>query len=116
MLADTDLAEVRRVVEHHVDEIEKSRRLPDAVVDVMRRTGIFRLAMPRELGGLEVPITDTVTPSPWWRPPMAAPDGAPPSAPAATSSPATYRSTPLARSSPTRIRATPRCSLPAARW
>src|SRR5215469_10888862 len=40
------------------EEIEAGRRLPEPVVDEMKRAGVFRLAMPREWGGPEVdPLT-----------------------------------------------------------
>ena len=52
--------DVRRVVADHVEEIEKGRRLPDAVVDALRRSGLNRMAIPVELGGFEAPVPDTV--------------------------------------------------------
>jgi indole-3-acetate monooxygenase len=54
------VAEVQQVVTEHVDEIEQTRRLPDAVVAVLRRSGINRMAIPAELGGLEVPVPTAV--------------------------------------------------------
>ena len=42
------------------DEIERNRRLPDAVVAALRDTGINRLLIPAALGGLEAPITDVM--------------------------------------------------------
>ena len=42
------------------DEIERSRRLPDAVVAALRDTGINRLLIPAALGGMEAPITDVM--------------------------------------------------------
>jgi alkylation response protein AidB-like acyl-CoA dehydrogenase len=41
-------------------EIERSRRLPDAVVTALRNTGINRLLIPAALGGVEAPITDVM--------------------------------------------------------
>ncbi|MGV7350042.1 acyl-CoA dehydrogenase family protein [Mycobacterium kansasii] len=39
-------------------EIEESRTLPSSVVDLIRDVGVFRMAVPRELGGPEVhPVT-----------------------------------------------------------
>ncbi len=54
------VSDIQAVVADHVEEIEQRRRLPAAVVDCLRRSGVFRLAIPRELGGLEAPVTDTV--------------------------------------------------------
>jgi alkylation response protein AidB-like acyl-CoA dehydrogenase len=52
--------DVRDVVRENIDEIEKGRRLPDAVVESLRRSGLNRMAIPAELGGLEAPVPDTV--------------------------------------------------------
>src|SRR3954451_22497043 len=54
------IAEVQRVVADHADDIEKGRRLPDAVVAAYRQAGVNRLAMPVELGGLEAPVRETL--------------------------------------------------------
>jgi indole-3-acetate monooxygenase len=43
-----------------IDEIERSRRLPDAVVTALHDTGINRLLIPAALGGMEAPITDVM--------------------------------------------------------
>jgi alkylation response protein AidB-like acyl-CoA dehydrogenase len=51
---------VEQVVADQPDEIEKGRRLPESVVDALRRSGINRLAIPVELGGLEAPVPETV--------------------------------------------------------
>ena len=42
------------------DEIERSRRLPDAIVAALRDTGINRLLIPAALGGIEAPIVDVM--------------------------------------------------------
>ena len=40
------------------EEIEAGRRLPQTIVDAMKRAGVFRMTMPREWGGPEVdPLT-----------------------------------------------------------
>src|SRR5262249_31957097 len=39
------------------DEIERGRRLPDAIVAALRDTGINRLLIPAALGGMEASIT-----------------------------------------------------------
>jgi alkylation response protein AidB-like acyl-CoA dehydrogenase len=51
--------DVREVVRENIDEIEKGRRLPDAVVESLRRSGLNRMAIPAELGGLEASVPDT---------------------------------------------------------
>jgi alkylation response protein AidB-like acyl-CoA dehydrogenase len=48
------------VVAGAVEEIERSRRLPDRVVSALRDAGIHRLAVPRELGGLETSVADAM--------------------------------------------------------
>jgi alkylation response protein AidB-like acyl-CoA dehydrogenase len=42
------------------DEIERDRRLPDALVAALRDTGINRLLIPAALGGLEAPMVDVM--------------------------------------------------------
>jgi alkylation response protein AidB-like acyl-CoA dehydrogenase len=48
------------LVQAAADEIEHSRRLPDAIVDALHDTGINRLLIPAALGGMEAPITDAM--------------------------------------------------------
>ena len=55
-----ELDEVQAVVREHVAAIEHERRLPDAVVEALHRSGLHRLAIPAELGGLEAPVRTTV--------------------------------------------------------
>ena len=55
-----ELDEVQAVVREHVAAIEQDRRLPDAVVEALHRSGLHRLAIPAELGGLEAPVGTTV--------------------------------------------------------
>ena len=55
-----DVVAVQHVVADHVEEIERGRRLPDAVVDILRQAGVNRMAIPVELGGLEVPVPEAV--------------------------------------------------------
>jgi alkylation response protein AidB-like acyl-CoA dehydrogenase len=40
------------------DEIIATRRLPSALVDALRATGVFRMAMPASRGGLELPYLE----------------------------------------------------------
>ncbi len=51
------LDELLDVVAGAVEEIERSRRLPDRVVSALRDSGINRMALPRELGGFETPVS-----------------------------------------------------------
>jgi indole-3-acetate monooxygenase len=62
-----DTAPMKRAVDGVLDlvrtateEIESSRRLPDAVVGALRGTGINRLLIPEALGGIEAPIVDVM--------------------------------------------------------
>jgi alkylation response protein AidB-like acyl-CoA dehydrogenase len=62
-----DTAQTKRAVDGVLDlihaaadEIERGRRLPDAVVAALRDTGINRLLIPAALGGMEAPITDVM--------------------------------------------------------
>ncbi|MCP3104616.1 acyl-CoA dehydrogenase family protein [Myxococcus sp. K15C18031901] len=41
------------------DEIEAARRLPQDLVDTLTRAGVFRMMVPREYGGLELPPTQS---------------------------------------------------------
>ena len=45
---------VATILKAHEDEIESSRRLPPVVAEALRRAGVFKTFVPRELGGLEV--------------------------------------------------------------
>jgi len=45
---------LRPLIEHHRDEAERERRMPDAVVSAMKDEGLFRLWLPREFGGEEL--------------------------------------------------------------
>ncbi len=42
------------------ERIEADRRLPEPVVTALQRSGLFRLCVPRSLGGLEAPPTETI--------------------------------------------------------
>ena len=50
------LESLRSEIRSRSDEIEKSRRLPQDLVNKLRRTGIFSLGVPRAFGGGEAPI------------------------------------------------------------
>jgi len=57
--ATEDLLDVARalkpVIRAHADEAESQHRLSDPVVDAMAKAGLFRMWVPRTLGGHEVP-------------------------------------------------------------
>ncbi|MBK5287405.1 MAG: acyl-CoA dehydrogenase family protein, partial [Acidimicrobiia bacterium] len=46
------------MIEASASAIDRDRRLPDDLVEAMRRAGIFRIAFPRSWGGPEMPILD----------------------------------------------------------
>src|SRR5437879_13785583 len=51
-------AALRSVIRGYRDEIEREQRLPKALVERFHAAGFYRLAIPRELGGLQVdPLT-----------------------------------------------------------
>ena len=45
---------LRPLVAEHADAIERERRLPEVVVRALTEAGVFRMAVPAALGGLEV--------------------------------------------------------------
>lgn len=47
-------------IRERATEVERARRLPDDVVSALRGTGINRLMLPAELGGLEAPVAETM--------------------------------------------------------
>lgn len=53
-------ATVREAVETWRDEADALRRLPEPLIDVLRTAGAFRLTTPREYGGAELGLADTV--------------------------------------------------------
>jgi indole-3-acetate monooxygenase len=67
MTAPAAVADVREAVDDvlglvakRADDVEDERRLAEDVVLALRRSGINRLAIPVELGGLAAPVADTV--------------------------------------------------------
>jgi alkylation response protein AidB-like acyl-CoA dehydrogenase len=48
------------LVRRHVDETHARRRLPTAVEQALRASGVNRMVLPASLGGLETPTTDAV--------------------------------------------------------
>jgi alkylation response protein AidB-like acyl-CoA dehydrogenase len=62
-----DVPDVRRAVEaalplvqDRIEEIDRVRRLPDEVVDALRRTGLNRLLLPTALNGLQAPVAEVM--------------------------------------------------------
>ena len=62
-----DTAQVREAVEAalpvvraNAETADRARRLPDPVTDALRSTGINRMFVPRELGGLEASVLDLI--------------------------------------------------------
>ena len=47
------IASARAAAEAHASETERARQLPDELVDLLREAGLFRLCVPRRLGGAE---------------------------------------------------------------
>lgn len=47
------VGEIVSIVREHADEGERGRRLPQPVVEAFTKAGVFRVAVPKELGGLE---------------------------------------------------------------
>jgi alkylation response protein AidB-like acyl-CoA dehydrogenase len=65
--SDIDISGVKRAVvdvlatiRTHAEDAEHDRRLPDVVVGALRRTGINRLLLPVELGGMDAPVVDII--------------------------------------------------------
>jgi alkylation response protein AidB-like acyl-CoA dehydrogenase len=108
--------EVLHSVHAAADEIERSRRLPEAVVAALHDTGINRLLIPAALGGLEAPISDVMD----IMERIAAADGSAGWCAAIGAGSNVFAgympATGPARCSPTRIKATPPCSRRSARW
>src|SRR4051794_18961886 len=46
------------LVRDRADETEHSRRVPDVVLDALRRTGINRMMLPSALGGAQADVGD----------------------------------------------------------
>jgi alkylation response protein AidB-like acyl-CoA dehydrogenase len=51
---------IQGLIRERAAETERARRLPDDVLSALRGTGINRLMLPAELGGLEAPVADTM--------------------------------------------------------
>ena len=54
------IADVLPTVRAYDDDADRARRLADEVVGALRRTGINRLLLPVELGGMDAPVVDTI--------------------------------------------------------
>jgi alkylation response protein AidB-like acyl-CoA dehydrogenase len=53
-----DVEGLLATVREHADQVERDRRLPDALVDALRRSGINRMLVPRALGGWQRPVAE----------------------------------------------------------
>ncbi|HEY7072826.1 MAG TPA: acyl-CoA dehydrogenase family protein [Acidimicrobiales bacterium] len=53
-----EVAAVLAVVREHAAAAERRRRLPEEMVAALRATGINRLLIPEEMGGLDAPVAD----------------------------------------------------------
>jgi alkylation response protein AidB-like acyl-CoA dehydrogenase len=53
-------AALRPLARDHADETEAGRRLAPPVVDAIARAGLFRMLVPREIGGLETDVSSMV--------------------------------------------------------
>lgn len=53
-------ASVRAAVDEHRAQMERERRMPRPLVEVLRAAGAFRLSTPIERGGLELPLADAL--------------------------------------------------------
>lgn len=56
----TPLSEVTEVVAAHADEAEEHRCIPEESLRALREAGMFRLLLPRELGGTEAPMREVL--------------------------------------------------------
>lgn len=54
------IADALATIRTHAGDAEHDRRLPDEVVGALRRTGINRLLLPVELGGMDAPVADII--------------------------------------------------------
>ncbi len=54
------IADVLATIRAHAGDAEHARRLPDEVVGALRHTGINRLLLPVELGGMDAPVVDII--------------------------------------------------------
>ncbi|WP_433555411.1 acyl-CoA dehydrogenase family protein [Pseudonocardia xinjiangensis] len=53
-------AEIGPFLREHADEVESARRLTKPVIDALRSTGVFRMAMPKIWGGPELDIFEQI--------------------------------------------------------
>jgi 3-hydroxy-9,10-secoandrosta-1,3,5(10)-triene-9,17-dione monooxygenase len=53
--------EIRPILEQNADEADRLRRLPDANVQALKKTGLCRLMVPRRFGGFETNIRTYIT-------------------------------------------------------
>ncbi len=48
------------IIREHADRAEREAQMPREVADAFHRSGLFRVLLPREMGGGELTIPDTL--------------------------------------------------------
>src|SRR5262245_31648527 len=50
-------AALRPVIRGYQEEIERERRIPPALMELLRAAGLYRMVVPRELGGAQLDLS-----------------------------------------------------------